>query len=145
MFLQTLFLLAFWPAVYFTHEHTAALIAAEQKVREKEQREQEQKAAIERITGRWVSAHGDGAIINFVENDFLVFRITPPEGGSNIVPFGTVKTDGQSYLLATSDSGWCPARITGDELEVEFGAIGQLYFDRRDLPWNGVWRFKRLK
>jgi hypothetical protein len=145
MFLQALFLLAFWPAVYFTYEHSAAWLAAEQKVREKERREQEQKAAIERITGRWVSAHGDGAVINVVENDFLILRITHPDGSSHVVPIGSVKTDGQSYLLATSDSGPFPARITGEELEVEFGEIGQLYFARRGLPWAGVWRFKRMK
>jgi hypothetical protein len=144
MFLQTLFLLAFWPAVYITHEQSAAMIAAEQKIREREQREQERQAATERIAGQWVSAHGDGAILQFVENRFLVFRFSDAGRQSQIVPIGSVKTDGQSYLLATSDSGYFPARINGAELEVEFGTIGQMYFERRGLPWEGIWRFKRL-
>ncbi len=145
MLLQLLFLLAFWPAVYVIHEQATAMVAAERKAREREPAARDEEAAIQLIAGRWASTHGDDAIIVFGETRHTPLYTVLNNHGSLLR--GSVRNDGFAYVLRVSEYGEdCRVRVDGDELAIEFGEFGQRYFvELRGLPWNGVWRFKRLK
>ena len=111
MLLQVLFLLAFWPGIYFTHEHSAAMIAAEQKAREQEQREQEGKEIFERIAGRWLSEGGAWSITNAMCLFFYWI------GRWNSGELGILRTE--ATLTARGLIGDWRARIIGEELILE--------------------------
>jgi hypothetical protein len=121
MLLQVLFLAAFWPAVYITHEQTTAMITAEQKARECEEtaekraREREERqAAFEQIVGRWSLGNRDAWIIIF-QRDKFVFR-----SDAKAVALGSWRFENGIYLLESPNLvGEWRARIVGDELLLE--------------------------
>jgi hypothetical protein len=138
MLLRVLCVLVFWIAIYVVHQHVTALLRSRQEVREREQMEREREAALEQIAGRWISIHGDNASINFVEDRFVFRR------EYTAVPRGYLLFKNGTYILKGYDfeEDWF-ARLVDDELEIECGEYGQKYFEKRKLPWHGVWRFRR--
>lgn len=157
LFLQALFLLAFWPAIYFTHEHTAAMLAAEQKIREKEEaaekkareREEAERIAIETElkregVGRWESTHGDGAVLELADGRFILIR------KGEILLQGKYRRSGSGrYVLSSASiysSGYdsFPCQVNDDKLELDLTLRASL-FKGMVLPKPGIVRFKRLK
>ena len=76
MLFQALFLLAFWRGVYLLHEQTTLIVAAEKKAREREEAERERLASTIKNRGleKWISAAGDGAILEFTAEEIILSR-----------------------------------------------------------------------
>jgi len=136
--LRFLLVLAIWGGIYILREQVTGYTAAREKARAEELTE------FMHTTGRWESLHGDGAILELKDCKFTLWS----EG--QVWLSGLYQKEGNTYYLWTWT--WSvthredfPYRVRGEELEVELGYLGKGYFRHTGLPWNGTWRFKRLK
>jgi hypothetical protein len=153
--LRFLLVLAIWGGLYILREQVTAIAAAREKAREAAREREAAEARIYGI-GKWISAHGDRAILELEERKLSTLE--PPDRVFTLSRNGNVLLRGvylKDYngcrLLVVAPA--CPSHpsqelryeVRDEELELDLRDLCRICFGKIGLPLDNVWRFKRLQ